>query len=73
MLVVTNFDFKLDWAINLWQQFEFASELESGLRDIADWRRKWIVNSNAGQTQLGLFDRSNKSDAIDVKKGCVCP
>ena len=28
---------KCDWASDLWQQFEVASELESDLRDTVDW------------------------------------
>ena len=32
-----------------------------------DWDRKWIVDFNAGKTQLVLFERSNNIDAIDVK------
>ena len=31
-----------------------------------DWGRKWLVDFNAGKTQLALFDRSN-SGFIDVK------
>ena len=31
------------------------------------WDRKWLVDLNAGKTQLVVFDRSNKSGAIDVK------
>ena len=29
--------------------------------------RKWLVNFNAGKTQLVSFDRSNNIGAIDVK------
>ena len=29
--------------------------------------RKWLVDFNAGKTQLALFDRSNNSGSIDVK------
>ena len=47
---------KCDQASDLWQQLELASELESDLRDTADWRRKWLVDSNAGKTQLVSFD-----------------
>ena len=36
-----------------------ASELESDLRDTVDWDRKWLVDFDAGKTQLVLF--------IDVK------
>ena len=32
-----------------------------------DWGRKWLVNFNAGKTQLVSFDRSNNTGAIDVK------
>ena len=32
-----------------------------------DWARKWLVDFNAGKTQLILFDWSNKTGAIDVK------
>ena len=46
---------------------ELASELESDLRDILDWGRKWLVDFNAGKTQLVSFDRSNNTGAIDVK------
>ena len=32
-----------------------------------DWSKKWLVDFNAGKTQLVLFDRSNNFDSIDVK------
>ena len=32
-----------------------------------DWGRKWLVDFNTGKTQLVLFNRSNNTDAIDVK------
>ena len=41
---------KCDQASDLWQQLELASELESDLRDTADWVRKWLVDFNAGKT-----------------------
>ena len=47
-----------------------ASELESELEsesETLDWCRKWLVNFNAGKTQLVLYDRSNKAGAIDMK------
>ena len=43
---------KCDQASDLWQQLELASELESVLRDTLDWGRKWLVDFNAGKTQL---------------------
>ena len=52
---------------DLWQQLESASELESDLRDIVDWGKKWFVDFNAGKTQLVCFDRSNNNVSIDVK------
>ena len=58
---------KCDQASNLWQQLELASELESDLQDTVDWGRKWLVDFNAGKTQLVSFDWSNKTGAIDVK------
>ena len=56
-----------DRASDLWQQLELASELESDLRDTVDW--KWLVDFNAGKTQLVSFDRSNNNGSIDVKMG----
>ena len=44
-----------------------ASELESELQDTVDWGRKWLVDFNAGKTQLVLFDQSKNTGAIDVK------
>ena len=51
----------------MWQQLELASELESDPRDTVDWGRKWLLDFNAGETQLVSFDRSNSTGAIDVK------
>ena len=58
---------KCDQASNLWQQLELASELESDLRFTVDWGRKWLVDFNAGKTQLVSFDRSKNTGAIDVR------
>ena len=58
---------KFDRASDLWQQPELASVLESDLRDTVNWGRKWLVDFNAGKTQLVSFDRSNNTGAIDVK------
>ena len=54
-------------AYGLWQQLELASELESDLRDTVDWARKWLVDFNAGKTQLVWFDQSRNTGAIDMK------
>ena len=58
---------KCDQASDLWQQLELASELESDLRDTVDWARKWLVDFNAGKTQLASFDPSKNTGTIDVK------
>ena len=31
------------------------------------WCRKWLVDFNAGKTQIVAFDQSNNTGAIDVK------
>ena len=33
------------------------------------WGKKWLVEFNAGKTQLVSFDRSNNNGSIDVKMG----
>ena len=53
--------------IYLWQQLQLPSELESDLQDTVDWGRKWLVDFNAGKTQLVLLDQSKNTGAIDVK------
>ena len=58
---------RCDRGSDLWQQLELASELESDLRDTVDWGKKWLVDFNAGKTQLVSFDRSNNNGSIDVK------
>ena len=58
---------RCDQASGPWQQLESASELESDLWDIVDWGRKWLIDFNAGKTQLVLFNSSNKTSAIYVK------
>ena len=51
----------------MWQQLELTSELESDLRDTVDWAMKWLLDFNAGKTQLVSFDRSNNTGSIGVK------
>ena len=58
---------KCDQASDLWQQLELASELESDLRVVVDWGKKWLLDFNAGKTQLVSIDRSNNNGSIDVK------
>ena len=58
---------KCDRASDLWQQLELASELESDLQDTVDWGKKWLVDFNAGNTQLVSFDRSDNNGSIDLK------
>ena len=49
------------------KQLELDSELEFDLRDTVDWGNKWLVDFNAGKTQLVSFARSNINGSIDVK------
>ena len=42
-------------------------ELGADLQDTVNWGRKWIVDFNAGKSQLVLFDQSHNTGAIDVK------
>ena len=58
---------KCDWASDLWQQLELASELESDLQDTVDSGKKWLVDFNARKTQLVSCDWSNNNHSIDVK------
>ena len=44
-----------------------ASELESDLRGAVDWGVKWLVDFNAGKTQLVSFDWCNNNGSINVK------
>ena len=62
-----NFYSKCHQASDLWQQLKLASELESDLWDTVDWDGKWLVDFNAGKTQLVSFNWSNNTGAIDVK------
>ena len=45
---------KCDQASDLWQQLELASELESDLRDMVDWGKKWLVDFSAGETLVQM-------------------
>ena len=47
-----------DQASDLWQQLELTSELESDLQDTVCWGKKWLVDFNAGKTQLVSFGHS---------------
>ena len=40
---------KCDWASNLWQQLELASELESDLRETVDWVKSGLLISMLGK------------------------
>ena len=52
----TNLHPKCDQSSDLWQYLELASELQSNLQDTVVWHRKWLVDFNAGKTQLVLLD-----------------
>ena len=58
---------KCDRASDLWQELELSSELEFDLQDTVDWGKKWLVDFNAGKTQLASFDWSNNNGFNDVK------
>ena len=58
---------KCDQTSDLWQQQELASELESEIQDTVDLGSKWLVDFNAGKTQLVLSDQSNSTCSISVK------
>ena len=58
---------KCGQASDLWQQPEFASELESDLQDTVDLGKKCLVDLNAGKTQLVSFDQSNNNGSIVSK------
>ena len=60
---------KCDWASDLWQQLELASELESDLQDTVDWGKKWLFDFSAGKNLLVSFDQSNNNGSIDMKMG----
>ena len=53
--------------MELWQQLELVSELESVLWDTVDLGRKLLVGFNAGKTWLVLLDWSNESGVMDMK------
>ena len=46
---------KFDQASDLWQQLELASYLESNLRDIVEWGRKWLADFSVRKAQLVSF------------------
>ena len=56
-----------DQASVLWQEVKLTSKLEFDLPDTVDWGRNWLVDFNAGKTQLVWFDQSYQTGAIDVK------
>ena len=58
---------KCDQASDPWQQLELTSELEFDLWDTVDWGKKWLVDFNAGKTQLISFDWSKNKGSIDMK------
>ena len=58
---------KCEQISDLWQQLELAFVNEYDLKETVDWGRKWLVDFNAGKTQLVPFDWSNNSGNIDMK------
>ena len=45
-----------------------VAEPYSDQRITLDWGRKWLVDFNAGKTQLLSFGRSHNTGATDMKK-----
>ena len=43
---------KCDQAFDLWQQIDLTFELESDIQDPVNWGKKWLVDFNAGKTQV---------------------
>ena len=52
----------LNWLLNL-----------NLIYETLDWGKKWLIDFNAGKTQLVLFDRSNNNGSIDVKMDGTVP
>ena len=48
----TIFYSKCEWACDLWQQLDVASELEFDLQDAIDWGRKCAFDFNARKLKL---------------------
>ena len=46
---------------------KLASELESDLQETMDWDRMWLVDFNAGKSQLVWFDQCKNTGTIGVK------
>ena len=61
---------KCNQTSDLWQQLELASECESDLQDTVDWGKKWLVDFNAGKTQLISFHWSNIT-LVPLMRKCV--
>ena len=45
---------KCDQVSDLWQQLEFASEIESDLLDTVDWGKKWLADFNNEKNSAGF-------------------
>ena len=43
---------KCDQAFDLWQQIDLTFELESDIQNPVNWGKKWLVDFNAGKTQV---------------------
>ena len=56
-----------DQAFDLWQQIDLTFELESDIQDPVDWGKKWLVDFNAGKTQVVQIGGSNNTGSIDLK------
>ena len=69
----TTFYSKCDQTSDLWQQLVLVSKIKSDPQDTVDWERKWLVNFNAGKTQLVSFDQSKNTGVINMKMDVFVP
>ena len=58
---------KCDQAFDLWQQIDLTFELESDIQNPVNWGKKWLVDFNAGKTQVVQIGGSNNTGSIDLK------
>ena len=58
--------YRVGWSSD--RRLELASELEFDVQETVESGKKWLLDFNAGKTQLVSFDRSiNNGGSIDMK------
>ena len=63
----TAFYFSVIGLFFFWHYLELALKPESDLQELVDWGKKWLVDFNAGKTQLESLDYLNNCSTIDLK------